>query len=476
MTDTMLPDFPDWITTTAPNWTWNWRHQLYLYERLEMVTTGEIKRLMIFMPPRHSKSETVTVRYTAWRMLRDPNMNIILGSYNQRLANRFSRKIRKLVGEAMPLSKERKAADEWETLEGGGLCAVGVGAGVTGFGASLIVIDDPVKNRSEAESKAHRENTWDWFNDDIYTRLEPNASIVLIQTRWHEDDLAGRLLNDMNNGGEQWEVVSLPALAESNVVTGDIRGSQVGRFTPALQGYSDRGGKPVFPTASSGEWRQSGQALCPERYDEAALRRIEKKLGSYSFAALYQQRPVPADGGIFKHSWFEKIIDKAPDDLRWFRGYDLAVSTKTTADYTASFRVALDDHGNIYIADGFRARVEFPEQRRFVIERMEAEKDTTHGIESALHGQALVQDILREAKLMRIILRSIKADKDKVTRALGWAAKAEAGKVILVRGPWIEEFIEEVCGFPNGTHDDQVDAVSLAFRMMSERKKISAGF
>jgi len=222
--------------------------------------------------------------------------------------------------------------------------------------------------------------------------------------------------------------------------------------------------------------REPGEALCPDRYDIPALRRIEKKLGSYSFAALYQQNPVPLDGGIFKRSWFTRIVDQAPANLKWFRGYDLAVSTKTTADYTASVRCAIDGQKNIYIADAYRARIEFPEQRRYVIERMTEEKDTVHCIESALHGQALVQDLLRETKLLRRVLRAIKADKDKVTRALVWSAKAEAGKIILVRGPWIEEFLEEVCSFPNGGHDDQVDAMSLAFRMMTERKKVSAGF
>ena len=235
MNDHAVLDFRDWIKTKTLNWIWDWRHQLYLYNKLEMVTNGETKRLMIFMPPRHSKSETVTVRYTAWRMVRDPASNIILGCYNQRLANRFSRKIRRIVGSEIPLSKERKAADEWETLDGGSLSAVGVGAGVTGYGANLIVIDDPVKNRSEAESKAYRENTWDWFNDDIYTRLEPNAAIILIQTRWHEDDLAGRLLNESENGGEQWDVVSLPAIAQAVNADALVRNEPKGRKSPASE-------------------------------------------------------------------------------------------------------------------------------------------------------------------------------------------------------------------------------------------------
>ncbi|MGH9945564.1 MAG: phage terminase large subunit [Pyrinomonadaceae bacterium] len=480
MADSKVPDFRDWISQTAPNWIWNWKHQIYLYDKLDMITNGKTKRLMVFMPPRHSKSETVTVRYTAWRMVREPNSNIILGCYNQRLANRFSRKVRRIVGDSIPLSKERKAADEWETLDGGGLCAVGVGAGVTGFGANLIVIDDPVKNRSEAESKAYRENTWDWFNDDIFTRLEPNAAIILIQTRWHEDDLAGRLLNEMKNGGEQWEVVSLPALAGRSGDTPVPMSPEGDRISTIpdhrFRTRCVRGDKSVAAPSDDPLGREPGEALCPDRYDETALRRIEKKLGSYSFAALYQQNPVPLDGGIFKRAWFERIVDKAPPKLKWFRGYDLAVSTKTTADFTASFRIASDDCGNIYIANGMRSRIEYPEQRRYVIERMRAEKDTVHGIESALHGQALVQDINRDTKLFRVVLRAIRADKDKVARALPWAAKAEAGKVILVRGAWNEAFIEEVCSFPNGTHDDQVDAVSLAFRMMTEQTKRSTGF
>jgi predicted phage terminase large subunit-like protein len=431
------PNFDEWLPATMPTWTWDWPHQLLIYQALDRITNGPNRRLMIFMPPRHSKSETVTVRYTAWRMIRDPKLNLILGCYNQRLANRFSRKIRRIAGEYMPLSKERRAVDEWETAAGGTLCAVGVGGGVTGYGAGLIVIDDPVKNRAHAESIAFRTSVSDWFNDDIYTRLEPGASIVLIQTRWHEDDLAGRLLKELADGGEEWEVLSLPALAES-----------------------------VSSTDPLG--RADGAALCPERYDRDALLRIKKKIGSYAFAALYQQSPTPRDGGLFKRKWFRQIVDQAPEGLRWFRGYDLAVSTKTSADYTASFRCAKDSDGNLYIADGYRDRIEFPEQRRYVVERMQTEKNTAHGIEAALHGRAFVQELRRERALFGVPLKAIRVDADKFTRALAWANLAEEGKVTLVRGPWIDEFLDEVCRFPDATHDDQVDAVSLAVKMIGQ--------
>jgi predicted phage terminase large subunit-like protein len=325
------------------------------------------------------------------------------------------------------------SVSEWETSGGGVVRSVGVGAGIAGFGGGLIVIDDPVRNRADAESETFRDKVWDWFNDDIYTRLEPNASIILIQTRWHEDDLAGRLLKEQEDGGEKWDVIKLPAIAEEE---------------------DDIGRKP-------------GQALCPARYNIAALEKTKRKLGSYSFSSLYQQNPVPSVGGSFKREWFKNIIDEAPPNLRWKRGYDLAISTKTSADYTASFRCAYDKAGNLYIADGFRKRIEYPDQRRFIIERMVSEKSTEHCVEAAMHGKALVQDLRGEASVRRYPLREVNVDTDKLTRALAWLNLAEAGKVFLVRGPWIQDFVDEVCRFPSGKHDDQVDAVSIAVSMLT---------
>ncbi|MBP7415510.1 MAG: phage terminase large subunit [Pyrinomonadaceae bacterium] len=429
--------FQNWLTKNAKPFKWDWPHQLFLYKALHRVTTGECKRLIITMPPRHGKSETVTIRYAAWRLERDPKLNIILGSYNQKLANRFSRRIRAIVEERIPLAKDKRSADEWETQARGGVKAVGVGAGITGFGGSLVIIDDPVKNRAQAESRTMRDNVWDWFNDDIYTRLEPGASIILIQTRWHEDDLAGRLLKQSSNGGEVWEKVDLPALAED----GDPLG------------------------------REIGEALWPERYSSQDLEAIRRQQGTYSFSALYQQQPVPSDGGLFNREWFQHIVSRPPNGLAWARGYDLAVSTKTTSDHTASFRCAFDRNGNLYIADGFRRRIEYPEQRRYVIDRVGEERNTSHGIEKALHGQALVQDLRQDVKVRGRPIEAIRVDADKITRALAWAGLAEDGKVILVQGTWIDDFVDEVCSFPYGSHDDQVDAVSLAVRMLSRRKR-----
>jgi predicted phage terminase large subunit-like protein len=545
---------------------WDLPHQEYLYSHLQRVTDGTTKRLMVFMPPRHGKSETVTVRYTAWRMSRDPSTNVILGSYNQRLADRFSRKVRRVLADDAAVSlKERRddgdasvpptvaggafeaqnkearrgptdtarrrdlptgtacvpperaarsflpfaqkpanTVSEWETTEGGTFRAVGVGAGVTGFGAKLIVVDDPVKSRAEAESETYRDKVYEWFTDDLYTRLEPDGAIILIQTRWHEDDLAGRLIKEMNDGGEQWEIVDLPALCEgSETAAGGLRergtaqgsppyeggvapSSPAGWFSapqsegrpkagpttlePAPSSPSPRPGVPAVQPAFDPIGRLPGEALWPERYDEQKLLEIKRKLGSYSFAALYQQRPVPAEGGLFKRKWFKQMVETPPTGLQWKRGYDLAVSTRTNACYTASARCAFDKEGNLYIADVFRRRIEFPEQRRYIIHNLLTEKDTEHGIELALHGQAMMQDLRREAAARGKAFKGVKVDADKVTRSLSWANLAEEGKVVLVRGPWIQDFLDEVCRFPSGQTDDQVDAVSIAVRMCRHHK------
>ena len=624
------PKFPDWLRTVSPNMTWSWRHQQVIIEQLERVTRGECKRLMIFLPPRHGKSELVTVRYTAWRMQRDPSMNVILGSYNQRLADRFSRKIRKVIADAEALSgppavagglpqasashpdlqhspqastthsqegglaparatqrvrsphgskgstnnpnsqperddsvaqspqshtrrttsrgeascspfpfistKPANSVSEWETTKGGGFRSVGVGSGITGFGASLIVIDDPIKSRAEAESETYRERVWDWFTDDLYTRLEPDGAIVLIQTRWHEDDLAGRLLREAADAGaEHWDIINLPALSEPSGGNTTVREcvdrahnddesigsppSTVGVASAASLAADDGvvNGRQASASVTTHQldWRQTpGEPLCPERFNTEALKRIRSRLGEYSFSALYQQRPTPADGGVFKREWF-KIIATAPPGLKWKRGYDLAVSTKTNADYTASFRCAFDKEGNLYISGGLRARLEYPDQRRFIIDRIKNEPDTEHGIELALHGQALIQDLRREPGLRGHLLRGVRSESDKLTRARTWAPLADEGKVFLVRtasvctphvskGPaghltlhsnaslatagtprsaihaphsnWIPDFLDEVCAFPSAAHDDQVDAVFLTVQMLKRPGRRARGF
>lgn len=267
------PEFEDWLPRVTPAYTWDWPHLRYVYQHLRRVTRGECRRLAIFMPPRHGKSQCVTMRYPVWRLIGRPELRVIIGAYNHELALEFSSFARNLAAECGLLGPTSTAANDWRTTSAGGVRAVGVGSGVTGRGANLIIIDDPVKSREEAESEAYRRRVWNWYRDDMYTRLEPNGAIILIQTRWHELDLAGRLLSEAASGGEQWEVINLPALADENDPLG----------------------------------REPGAALCPERFSISDLERIRMVLGTYSFEALYQQRPRPADGGLMKREWLGQI-------------------------------------------------------------------------------------------------------------------------------------------------------------------------
>ncbi|MGE3465991.1 MAG: phage terminase large subunit [Pyrinomonadaceae bacterium] len=565
-------NFRSWLLSVSPEYKWNWKYQQHIIEKLKLVYEGKLKRLMIFVPPRHGKSELVTVRFAAWCLRNKPKMNIIIGSYNQKLANRFSRKIRNITAhaaaigsmssadgqsvppaiagglsddaaDAVPRGKRRAVADadtptaasatpeavprmrriqtdaEWETAEGGGVRAVGVGAGITGFGADLIIIDDPVKSRAEAESQTIRDNLGHWFNDDLYTRLEPGGSIILIQTRWHEDDLAGRLLREMaeDHEAEQWEVIEFPALAEpkpeppatAGGLTTDadnvgeeilpepkphlyytIRGRcipirTIGNPTSAAEfpagpqkitggfGPNTGGSAETSPQPKASEdWRDElgralGEPLCPQRFPLERLMQVKRKLGTYSFSALYQQRPTPAEGGFFKRHWF-KIVDFAPPHLKWKRGYDLGIKADPGSDFTATARVGRDRDGNIYIDRVFRKRMEYPEQRRSILGLIHKEWDTEHLIEASANGNAVIQDLRRERSIMNRKFRGIRVRESKTARAFTWNALAEEGRVHLVRGAWNSEFIDEACAFPTGPHDDQIDAVSIAVRSLME--------
>ncbi len=544
--------FHAWLKTMPSTWDWDLRHQLYLYEHLQRVTDGETKRLMIFMPPRHGKSELVTVRYAAYRLRRSPSTRVIISSYNQKLADNFSRKVRRVLiddaeasrkeegetgeretregehgrkgeeecgsrgngemrqhslapllplsptsssqrlgGSAVnasespfPFTRQRplNRVSEWETADGGGLKAVGVGAGVTGFGADLIIVDDPVKGREEASSEICREKLWNWFNDDLSTRLEPDGAIILIQTRWHEDDLAGRLLREAADGGEQWTVVSLPALAEAAEMQNDeyrIMNEEQNSAHDVLQSSSASHSSASSSSSISHSSfdihnssfpsdpldRSPGEALWPDRFSASYFERLRERRGEFYFASLYQQRPVPAEGGVFKREWFRFIVDQPPKGLKWKRGYDLAISTARTADYTATFRVAFDAEGYLYIDGGCRRRIGFPEQKRLISHYIRTERDTEHGIETALHGRAFMQELHSDARHHGRRFRGVDARGDKLRRAGTWLTAAAEGRIRLVRGHWNRAFVDEVCSFPHGKHDDQIDAVSVAMAL-----------
>lgn len=387
---------------------------------------------MLFLPPRHGKTELTTIRYPVYRLEQDPRLRIIIGAYNHSLAARFSRRSRRIAGARLQLSEERTAAHDWETLAGGGVRAVGVGSGVTGTGADLIVIDDPVKSREEAESPTYRERVWDWYTNDIYTRLEPGAAVILIMTRWHEDDLAGRIL--ASPGAEAWEVVSLPAEAEPG----------------------DPLGRPV------------GSALCPERYDARTLAEIRQVLGR-DYVALYQQRPQPRGGGMFRREWFE-ILPAAPAGGRLVRYWDKAASTKKGSAYSAG-ALLLEKDRAYYVIDMIRGRWSPLDRERIIKQAAELDRlkfgEVAIWIEQEPGSGGLESAQATIANLAGYNIRAERPTGDKETRAGPLAAQAEAKNVRLIAGPWNHAFLEELAAFPSGVYKDQVDAAAGAFSKLA---------
>lgn len=426
------------------------RHLELLAEKLvEAAAVGD-RRLVVSMPPRHGKSRLTSLWTPAWYLNAAPDKRVVLASYGQRFANRWGRGVRAILREhagrlSVKLSGDSQAVDTWDTTEGGGMLSVGIGGPLTGEGADLLLVDDPVKNREEAESPVQRENVWDWWTSTAYTRLEPGASAVVVMTRWHEDDLAGRLLSDATD--EEWEEIRIPALAEE----GDVLG------------------------------RQPGEALWPERYPVARLDQIRRAVGPYDWSALYQQRPTPAEGGLFRRGWFrywrtegEAQTWQEETGRRWthaenltrFATVDLAASTKESADYTVIAVWAWDAaQDRLLLFDVIRERIEAPDlvpRFRQVVGRWDL---ASIHVERAGFQLAIVQ----EARRAGLPVMELVPDKDKLSRALPAAAALEGGRVLWpATAPWLAEWERELLTFPNASHDDQTDALAYAVRLAND--------
>ena len=432
------PSFTDWLGIVSPKWPWHKLYLVYIQERLDQVTTGDVKRLALFTPPRHYKSEHVTVRYAVWRIERDPRCKVIIGAYSQTLANTFCRKTRRLAeSRGLLTGSDRQAQSEWETEAGGGCRGVGVGAGIVGHGGDLIILDDPIKSRLEARSTAYRERVWDWYTNDIYTRLEPGGSLVLIMTRWHKDDLAGRLLDPDNahydpDIGKDWEQVVLRAEAEDDDPLG----------------------------------RGVGESLDPERFSSTILEDRRRVLGN-DYEALYQQRPSPPEGGMFKREWFE-IIPSAPANItRRIRYWDKA-ATQCGCDDTVGLLIGLTRDGFYIIEDVVRGQWEGGRRNKII--RQVAELD---GVEIRIiieeEGGSSGKDAAR-ADIANLAGYSVSTERptgSKEVRAGPFAAQASVGNVKLVRGDWIAAFLNELVNFLHGVNDDQVDTASGAFNQLA---------
>jgi predicted phage terminase large subunit-like protein len=425
---------------------WEWVPHLDLLNDLLLnVVAGKIKRALVTMPPRHGKSEFLSDRFPAWYLLTHPDKRVILASYAAEFAATWGRKARGLLQEFgmrffdVGLQHDSKAADAWN-IQGhqGGMQTCGVGGPLTGKGADILIIDDPVKNAEEANSELIREKTWEWYKSTAYTRLEPGGSIILIQTRWHEDDLAGRILAHAKETGEEWRIINLPAFAEP----GDALG------------------------------RQPDQPLWPERYDRPALEATRKTIGSYWFSALYQQRPVPPEGGMFKKAWFRYYT--ADNDLyrlgsggglvradhcRRFGTMDLAFSLKKTADYTVLIAWAVTPRADLLMLDMMRSRIDAPDFTKLMKTVYDDHKLDYIGVEKML-GTSLVA---HGARMEGMAIRMLVADIDKISRSIPAQVRMEAGQIYIpLHHPERETIEHELMSFPFGAHDDIVDCFSYA--------------
>lgn len=405
---------------------------VYVLDVLDRVTAGTCRRLMLFLPPRHGKSELVTVRYPVWRLERDPTTRVVLAAYSQVLADTFSRKARRIAEHCLQLADDRTAVEQWETAAGGGLRAVGVGGGITGQGADLVIVDDPVKSREEAESQAYRERVWRWYTDDLYTRLEPGGQIILVMTRWHTDDLAGRILE--SEGADEWTVVTLPAEAEDDDPLG----------------------------------RAPGDPLCPERFDLPALAEIRRTLGTRSYTSLYQQRPTPPAGEMIRRDWFAIVGAPPSATTARVRYWDLA-ATEGGGDYTAGVLMARTSDGLWWIEDVMRGQ--WSSGQRDAIMRQTCERDGANTYVRWEEQPGSAGRDLSAALTKHLagwpILPPERTTGSKVVRAQPLIAQSEAQNVRLVRGDWVPAFLDEAAAFPAGAHDDQIDAAAGALNTLA---------
>jgi len=420
--------------TIPPHWSSDASHIRLIASYLDLVLSGSIDRLAIHMPPRHGKSETVTHRLPLKWLIDKGEANVLVTGYNERFARRLGRRARSIAAQYAPvgfLSSDKKASDEWETSVGGSFMARGVGAPPTGVGFSLIVIDDPIKRREEADSQTNRESIWEWYSNDIYTRLEPGGAIVLVMTRWHEDDLGAQATL---SEPERWTVLKLSAIAEEN----DLMG------------------------------RKPGEALWPGRYGTAELKRIESVLsmrdGSRAWLSLYQQNPTPREGMFFRTNQIQ-LADACdlPPMTRQNRAWDIA-STAGGGDYTCGVLMGVDEIGRYYVLDVTRGQwatdVRNDRIRKTAI--IDGKRTSIHGPQDpSAAGKDAALAFTRLLAGFTVHTEPVSGSKE--LRADPFSAQVNAGNVTLLRGDWNSAFIEELRTFPRGKHDDQVDAASDCF-------------
>jgi predicted phage terminase large subunit-like protein len=407
-------------------------HHQFLIGELEKVERGETRNLMVCMPPGSAKSTYTSVEFPAWFLGRNAKLSVLAASHTAELAERFGRRVRNIVGSGefrgvfgVGLADDSQAAGRWDTSEGGEYYAAGVGGSITGRRADLAIIDDPVKSREDADSERQREKAWEWYTNDLLTRLKPGARQIVVMTRWHEDDLGGRILErDRAN----WKLIEIPMEAFDNDPLG----------------------------------RKPGERLWPEWFTDDMVR--VAKLDRRAWSALYQQRPSPEDGTYFQRAWFKTWADR-PKDLAIYGTSDYAVSDGK-GDYTVHRIWGVSPDGDLYRLGGWRDQTTSDVWIERQIDLIQKYKPFAWFGEAGVIQKAIEPMLVRRMRERKAFCRMewLPSIHDKPTRARGFQARAAMGAVWFEQGAELDEFLR----FPAGANDDDVDCASLIGRALDE--------
>lgn len=415
-----------------PSWKYA-PHLRLLTNCLIKVVRGEISRLVVSMPPQHGKSLLVSKYFPAWFLGNFPNKKIILASYEAGYAGFWGGHARDTllsygnIFEGKIKGGNSAAAGFWELEQGGYMATAGMGGPITGRGADCFIIDDPVKNAEESLSKTIQEKHWDWYHSTALTRLQPAGAMIILMTRWNENDLAGRILATER---KDWTVINLPAICDSE---DDALG------------------------------RKIGEALFPQRYNADYLLNIKRTMPAYWWQAMYQGKPSPREGGLFRRDWWQ-YYTVLPKILRTIWSWDTAVKTGQANDYSVGqlWAEGLDGY---YLIRQIRGRMEYPELKKAIESAYIANKTAAVLIEDKSSGQQLIQELKRGSKCPIV---PVEVNKDKVLRANFVTPICESKKVFIPENEaWVSELVEEFAAFPAGAHDDQIDAATQALSYLS---------
>ena len=412
------------------------RHHSIMAKAFERVARGECKRLIINMPPRHTKSEFASYLLPAWFLGKYPNKKVIQTSHTAELAVGFGRKVRNLVDSEtykdifpeLSLQADSKAAGRWNTSKGGDYFAIGVGGAVTGKGANLLIIDDPHSEQEAAIAATNPEvydKVYEWYTSGPRQRLQPGGAIVIVMTRWAQRDLTGQVLKaSAQRGGEEWEVIEFPAIMPS--------------------------GKPLWP----------------EFWSLEELAALKEELPNAKWQAQYQQNPVGNESAIIKRDWWQWWEEEEPPHCEYIlQSWDTAFEKTNRADYSAGttwgvFTHHKDGTKNIILLDTYKKRVEFPELKRDVLEQYRSYEPDTLIVEKKASGAPLIYDLRAMGVPVSEYVPS--RGQDKIARLNSVSDIIASGKVWVPKTRWAEELVDEIAEFPNGEHDDLVDATTLA--------------